>query len=241
MATVIRTERVTVRFGNLVALSDVDLSLKKGELLGLIGPNGAGKTTIVNVISGFQRLSEGKIWLGDDDVTATKAEVLVRRGVTRTFQGARVFGQLSVLENVEAGAVGCGKSRRVARKEARALVDRVGFSALGSSSAVNLSHGQRRVVGLLRALATQPDLLLLDEPAAGLDEDESRDLVGAIRWVRDEFGCGVMVIEHDMGVIMPLCERIHVLNYGRTIAEGAPAEVAANPAVIDAYIGDELE
>jgi branched-chain amino acid transport system ATP-binding protein len=228
---------VTVRFGSLVALSEVDLRLAKGDLLGLIGPNGAGKTTMVNVLSGFQRPTDGKVMLKNQDMTGARAEVLARRGLTRTFQSTRIFSQLTVLENVEAGAVGCGAGRRRARAQARALVDRMGFADRASNVAATLSHGHRRLVGMLRALATEPTLLLLDEPAAGLDENESHELVDFIRRVRDEFGCGIMVIEHDMSVIMPLCERIHVLDYGRSIAEDTAAAIRKDPRVIQAYLG----
>jgi ABC-type branched-subunit amino acid transport system ATPase component len=238
MPTRVRTEQVTVRFGSLVALSDVDLHLEKGELMGLIGPNGAGKTTMVNVLSGFQRPSEGKVVLDDaDEVTNLGPESLARRGLTRTFQSTRVFARMTVFENVEAGGVGCGVRRRKAGAKASELIEAMGFANQASALASTLSQGHRRMVGLMRALATEPDLLLLDEPAAGLDEGESRDLVDVIRRVRDQFGCGIMIIEHDMRVIMPLCERIHVLNYGETIAEGAPEMIRRDPQVMAAYLG----
>ena len=228
---------ITVRFGNLVALSEVDLHLLKGEILGLIGPNGAGKTTMVNVLSGFQRPTWGSVSLAGADVTHRTPEELARRGLTRTFQSTRVFGTLSVLDNVRAGAVGRGIRRRSADVRAHELLDRVGFADRALAEASTLSHGHQRIVSLMRALATNPDVLLLDEPAAGLDEIESRELIDLIRGIRDEVGCAIMVIEHDMRVIMPLCERIHVLDYGRTIAVGTPGEIRNDPGVVSAYLG----
>jgi len=228
---------ITVRFGNLVALASVDLYLAQGEILGLIGPNGAGKTTMVNVLSGFQRPTNGCVLLGGKDVTNGKPEALARRGLTRTFQSTRVFGNLSVLDNVLTGGVGRGVRRKSALARARQLLERMGLADRASAEASTLSHGHQRIVGLMRALATDPRVLLLDEPAAGLDEIESAELVGVIRATRDEVGCGIMVIEHDMRVIMPLCERIHVLDYGKTIAVGTPDEVRNDPRVVAAYLG----
>jgi branched-chain amino acid transport system ATP-binding protein len=236
-ATALRAEGATVRFGRLSALSEVGLELGEGEILGLIGPNGAGKTTMINVLSGFQRPTGGRVLIGERDVTAFPPERRAHLGLTRTFQSTRLFSLLTVLENVEAGLVGRGARRGSARVRARDLLERMGFGHYAHARAGTLSHGHQRLIGVVRALATEPRFLLLDEPAAGLDERESDELVGVIRRVREDFGCGVMVIEHDMRVIMPLCERIHVLNHGKTIAVGTAEQIQADPAVVEAYLG----
>jgi branched-chain amino acid transport system ATP-binding protein len=233
----LRAEGATVQFGRLSALTEVDLALGEGEILGLIGPNGAGKTTMVNVLSGFQRPTGGRVLIGERDVTGLKPERLAHLGLTRTFQSTRLFGLLTVRENVETGIVGRRTRQRSVRATAQALLERMGLAHQADARASTLSHGHQRLIGVVRALATEPRFLLLDEPAAGLDEGESAELAGVIRRVRDEFGCGVMVIEHDMRVIMPLCERIHVLNHGRTIAVGTATEIRADPAVVEAYLG----
>jgi branched-chain amino acid transport system ATP-binding protein len=208
-----------------------------GEILGLIGPNGAGKTTLVNALTGFQRLTAGRIALGEVDVTGWSANRLARKGICRTFQSVRLFPDLTVYENVEMGAIGAGASRRESMGRTEGLLERMQLESVADRPASAIPHGQERRVGIARALATAPRFLLLDEPGAGLNELESAELVSALRHIRDDYGCALVVIEHDMGLIMQLCERIHVVDHGKTLAIGAPAEVARDPAVLEAYLG----
>jgi branched-chain amino acid transport system ATP-binding protein len=230
---------VTVQFEGLTALSEVDLTLARGEILGLIGPNGAGKTTLLNVISGFILPTAGSIVVDGFDVTRDGAHRRAKRGLARSFQATRLFRELTVLENVEAGALSRGISRLEARRQALELLDRMQLASRADVRAASLPAGDQHRVGVLRAIAVNPKFLLLDEPAAGLNEVESDDLAQAIRSIPTEFGCGVLVIDHDMRVIMPLCERIQVLNYGRTICVGTPDDVRDNPDVIAAYLGSQ--
>jgi branched-chain amino acid transport system ATP-binding protein len=215
----------------------VDLTLRKSEILGLIGPNGAGKTTLVNALSGFQRPSSGSVALDGRDVTGWSPNRLARQGLARTFQSVRLFHGLTVAENVELGGVGVGTTRRAARRHATELLERLGLADKADMLAAGLPHGLERRLGIVRSLATRPAFLLLDEPAAGLNEQESDELVQTLTTIRDDFLCGLVVIEHDMRLIMRLCERIQVLDHGKTIAVGAPAEVRADPAVLTAYLG----
>lgn len=236
-AAVFTASAVSVHFGELTALDTVDFELKSGEILGLIGPNGAGKTTLTNVLTGFQRPTAGDVWLDDTIVTGWKPDRLARVGVARTFQSVRPFTGLTVEQNVEAAA----SAIKLARRERVELVDHLlkslGLEDHAQSLARNLPHGDERRLGVARALGTRPSFLLLDEPAAGLNEMESEELVQALAAVRDEFGCGLMVIEHDMRVIMQLCERIQVLDHGKTISTGTPTQIQTDPAVLTAYLG----
>jgi len=231
---------VSVRFEGLTALADVDLSLAKGEILGLIGPNGAGKTTLVNVLTGFQRPVAGAVSIGGRESVSWTPERIRRHGVARTFQAARLFHGLSVRENVELAAVAAGNDRGAARIEADRLLEWLDLAKQADVRAEGLSHGDERWVGLARALAGSPNFVLLDEPAAGLGEAEAHDLRTAIAAIRDEFGCGVLVIEHNMPFIMGLCDRVQVLAQGRTIAVGTPGEVSNDAAVRRAYLGPEM-
>jgi branched-chain amino acid transport system ATP-binding protein len=233
----LRARDLRVFFEAVKAVDGVDLDLRQGEILGLIGPNGAGKTTLVNALSGFQRLDGGSVLLDRTDVTGWGANRLARVGLVRTFQNVRLFSGLSVFENVEAGAVGVGLRRKDARERTQELLERFHLEGHADRPASDLPHGAERRVGIVRALASQPKFLLLDEPAAGLNEAESDELVRTLVLARDDFRCGLMVIEHDMRVIMQLCERVHVLDYGHTISIGAPAEVRRDPAVLRAYLG----
>lgn len=234
---VLRTEQVTVQFDGLKALDKVDLELSRGEILGLIGPNGAGKTTLVNVISGFQRPTAGVVRKAELEISAMPPHKVARQGVARSFQGSRPFPGLTVRENVRVAALGTGRAPKEAEELADSLLDRVGLTGRAGDSAGSLPYGDQRKVGVARALATGPDFMLLDEPAAGLNEAEADELARAIREIRDDFGCGVLVIEHDMRFVMGLCERLHVLDYGKTIGKGTPEEVRSNPQVIEAYLG----
>jgi branched-chain amino acid transport system ATP-binding protein len=228
---------LAVHFEGVKAVDGVDLRLTPGEILGLIGPNGAGKTTFVNAITGFQPLTAGSVRVDGVDVSTWGASRIAKLGLVRTFQSVRLFHHLSVLENVEAGAVGSGLGRAQARKLAASLLERLGLAERAHAPGSGLPHGQERRLGIVRALAARPRYLLLDEPAAGLNEAEGDELVEALARIRDDFGCALLVIEHDMRVIMRLCERLQVLDYGKTIAIGTPAEVRADPAVLTAYLG----
>lgn len=228
---------VRVHFAGVKAIDGVDLELRRGEILGLIGPNGAGKTTLVNVLAGVQTLNTGSVHLRDDDVTSWATARRARAGLGRTFQGARLFDGLTVDENIEVGAVACGLGRRAARALRAELLSILDLATSARGLAGGLSHGTARRVGIARALSTRPDFLLLDEPAAGLDEAESVELVGLLKAVRDRFEIGLLVIEHDVPLIMSLCERIQVLDHGVTLAEGAPEQIAADPQVRAAYLG----
>jgi branched-chain amino acid transport system ATP-binding protein len=235
----LEAREVRVHFEGVKALDGIDLVLERGELLGVIGPNGAGKTTLVNTLTGFQRPTSGQVLVGDTDVTGRRPEHLSKLGVGRTFQGLRMFRRLTVFENVEAAAVGAGLRRRAARERAAELLDRAGLSDRARQYPGSLPLGIERMLGIVRALATEPRFLLLDEPAAGMDESETDELLERIAAIRTDFSCGVLVIEHDMRLIMRLCERIQVLNYGQTLAVGTPEVVRTDPAVIAAYLGTE--
>ena len=236
-AELLEARDLRVHFGGVRAVDGVDLRLRKGEILGLIGPNGAGKTTVVNALSGFQKPTGGRVLLGGRDVTGWSPHRLARLGLARTFQAVRLFPDLTVLENVELGGVGVGMRRAAARRWARELLERLGLEDKTSLYGKGLPHGLERRLGIVRALAARPSFLLLDEPAAGLNERESDELVDALTLIRDDFSCALVVIEHDMRLIMRLCERIQVLDYGRTISVGTPAEVRRDPAVLTAYLG----
>jgi branched-chain amino acid transport system ATP-binding protein len=235
----LRAIGIGVNFAGLAALSDVSLRLDNGEILGLIGPNGAGKTTLVNVLSGFQRPTSGQVFLGDRNVTALPPQKLAARGLGRTFQSVRLFGRLTVFDNVLAGAVAGGMRMRPARELAWTLLERLSLADAATVPAAALPQGEERRLGIIRALATRPRFLLLDEPAAGLNETETSALTETLATLPRDFALGLLVIEHDMALILGLCHRIQVLDHGKTIAEGSPREVRHNPSVIAAYLGTE--
>jgi branched-chain amino acid transport system ATP-binding protein len=219
------------------AVDGVDLVLRRGRILGLIGPNGAGKTTLVNTLAGFQRATSGRVVLGGEDITTWEPAEIARAGLVRTFQDIRLFAGLTVFENVEAAAVSTGASRRQARAISWSILTRLCIGERAGHLASGLPHGAQRLLAIARALAARPLFLLLDEPAAGLDEDESNELAASLVAMRDAFDVALLVIEHDMRLIMELCEEIQVLEGGKTIALGTPAQIRSDPAVLTAYLG----
>jgi len=219
------------------ALAEVDLALARSEVVGLIGPNGAGKTTLVNVITGFDFPTTGRVELEDRDVTRWSPQRLGRAGLARTFQHGHAFKGLTVRENVEVAALGVGASSRDARVRAQRLLGALGLAARADESASALPHGDERKLGVARALATEPRFVLMDEPAAGLTEAEVPELAAVVRSVRDEHGAGVLLIDHNVTLILDVCDRIQVLDQGRTLAEGTPDEIRKNIDVANAYLG----
>jgi branched-chain amino acid transport system ATP-binding protein len=229
---------VSRSFEGVHALRDVTLELRRGEIVGLIGPNGAGKSTLVNVLSGFDRPSSGVVELEGRDITRWRPSRRGRAGLARTFQHSHAFRSLSVRENVEVAALGAGTTPRGARERADDLLDALGLSRSADAPATTLAQGDERRLGVARALATDPSFVLLDEPAAGLPEAEVPAFAEVVRSVRDGREAGVLLIDHNMGLIMEICDRIHVLDQGRTLAEGTPAEIRGNLDVGAAYLGE---
>lgn len=231
------TKAVHVDFGGITALAEISLAVDRGEILGLIGPNGAGKTTLVNVLTGYQKPSAGSVFLDEEDITGGMPHKVSRLGISRTFQAVRLFRDLSVRENVLAAAVTHLSSRKEAEARVRELLDWIGSASIAHRKSAELPYGQERLVGIARALATEPSFLLLDEPAAGTNAAEAMELSRVIRKIPAKFGCGIILIEHNVPMVLSTCDRVHVLDAGRTIAVGLPAEVAANVAVKRAYLG----
>ena len=225
-------------FEGVQALREITLELRRREIVGLIGPNGAGKSTLVNVLSGFDRPSEGRVELEGRDITRWPAHRRGRSGLARTFQHAHAFQALTVRENVEVAALGVGAGPRRAAARTAELLDLLGLTRYGESPAGSLAHGDERRLGVARALATDPRFVLLDEPAAGLPESEVPAFAAAVRSVRDEHEAGVLLIDHNMALIMDVCDRIVVLDQGLVLAEGTPAEIRANLDVAAAYLGE---
>jgi branched-chain amino acid transport system ATP-binding protein len=236
---VLEAESLTVRFSGLTALADVSIRVDESEVLGLIGPNGAGKTTLVNVLSGFQS-STGRVRLRGTDITSMPAHHRARLGLRRSFQSARLFSDLSVFDNVLTGALASGTSRLRARQSAQSALDWAGLSRHGSVMAGALPYGRARWLAVARTLVCSPVVVLVDEPAAGLNESESAELGEALARVPADFGASVVLIEHDVSLVMNICHRVHVLDNGATIAIGTPAEVRGMKAVQEAYLGTDV-
>ena len=233
------TRGLAVHFVGVKAVDGVDLDVVPGTILGVIGPNGAGKTTLLNAMTGFQRPTAGRVEIDGADATHWSPQRFSDAGVARTFQGVRSFARMTVAENVEAAALGTDSRRRAARTRAGELLELVGLADLSARDAEALPYGDQRRLGLARALAGSPRFLLLDEPAAGLNELESDELLEMLGRIRTDLGCGLLVIEHDMRLIMRLCDLVQVIDYGKTIKLGEPAKVQRDPAVLEAYLGVE--
>ncbi len=235
----LETRNVHVAFGGIHALSGVDLTIRPGIVQGLIGPNGAGKTTLVNVLSGFQKPTRGHVMLNGRDVSNDGPQKLARAGIGRSFQAARLFRDMTVEQNLMTAAIGTGLNKAAAIIRSSEILD---WMELGQHSAVlggALSYGDERRISIARALALHPEFLLLDEPASGMNDEESQNLMSIIRAIPAHFKCGVLLIEHNMKVIMGVCEHVHVLDGGRSLADGTPQEVQDNPDVRRAYLGEE--
>ena len=252
MSELLSLSHVSKAFGGVQAIDDFSLTLNDGGIHGLIGPNGAGKTTIFNTITGIYRADAGQIRLAGEDITQITPHEAARKGIARTFQNIRLFGNLSVLENV---VIACNlhsayglpdallrtprfrRARRETEARAAEYLEIVGLSDRAGERADSLPYGHQRKLEIARAMALEPKLLLLDEPAAGMNADESLELVDFVREIRDRFDITILMIEHHMDVVTQLCDHCTVLNFGKTIATGTPAEVKANPEVIKAYLG----
>jgi branched-chain amino acid transport system ATP-binding protein len=234
----LRASAVSRAFAGVHALDGVSLEVRRGEVVGLIGPNGAGKSTLVNVVTGFDRPTSGTVELEGRDITRWTPNRRGRHGLARTFQHSHAFRDLSVRENVEVAALGAGARRREAQRRAANLLELLSLAEHAARSASALAHGDERRLGVARALATEPRFVLLDEPAAGLSEAEVPEFAAVVRSLRDDHGAGVLLIDHNMALIMEICDRIYVLDQGRTLAEGTPAEIRGNLDVAAAYLGE---
>ncbi|MBX3731295.1 MAG: ABC transporter ATP-binding protein [Verrucomicrobiae bacterium] len=254
MPPLLDLDQVTVRFGGLTAVSDVSATVEPGELVGLIGPNGAGKTTVFNLITGVYAPTSGRIAFEGCPLTGLKPFQITQRGIARTFQNIRLFPGLSVFDNVRVAfhlhlahdalhSLTRGPKfqaeESALRERTRELLEIFRLERVRDEPARSLPYGDQRRLEILRALATRPRLLLLDEPAAGMNPSEKVELMRLIQFIQEKFELAILLVEHDMKVVMGVCRRIHVLEYGRKIAEGTPAEIRANPAVIAAYLGQE--
>lgn len=225
-------------FGALHVLNGVSILIKPAETVGLLGPNGAGKTTLINIIAGYEKQDSGTISMDGTSMDAMKPDARARAGIARTFQSGRLFSQLTVAENIALGALGLGVSRDVAQKRAAETIEILGLQSLGSFPAGTLSHGNARLVGLARAVASQPKYLIMDEPAAGLNEAEIPKLLAALNLIKENIGCGMFLVEHNVGLVAKACERVIVLATGILIFDGAPKDALINTEVKNAYLGD---
>ncbi len=255
MAELLKVDNVSMVFGGLRAVSNLSMHIDEGELIGLIGPNGAGKTTAFNMITGVYTPTEGKVYFNGQQSSGKKSYQVTQMGMARTFQNIRLFSELSVIDNVKIAynmhvtynladaIVRDGKylsEEEYITQKALELLKIFHLEEEAHEVAKNLPYGKQRRLEIARALATEPKLLLLDEPAAGMNPQETKELMEMIRWIRKEFNLSILLIEHDMGLVMGVCERIYVLEYGMKIAEGTPDEIKHNKRVIEAYLGEEV-
>ncbi|NMB38373.1 MAG: ABC transporter ATP-binding protein [Firmicutes bacterium] len=253
--SILEINDLSVHFGGLKAIANVSISINKGELIGLIGPNGAGKTTLFNAITGLCRPTGGHIFFNDKDIVNKPAHYISRQGLARTFQNIRLFKTLTALENLRiayhqnlhysilAGILktkSFNRGEKAAVEQATEILSIVGLDSYANEVADNLSYGNQRKLEIARALVTNPKMLLLDEPAAGMNPIETKELINLIRKLRTEFNITIFLIEHDMNVVMSLCEKIFVLDYGVLIAQGSVDEIKSNEQVIKAYLGEDL-
>ena len=249
-------KNISISFGALKAVDNFNLEINSGELIGLIGPNGAGKTTVFNILTGVYNASSGEYTLDGENVIKTSTSALVKKGLARTFQNIRLFKYLSVLDNVVTAynfrmkyGILSGmlrfpsywKEEKEAKEKAKALLKIFDLDKYANMHSGNLPYGEQRKLEIARAMATEPKILLLDEPAAGMNPKETEDLMNTIKLIRDKFGIAVLLIEHDMKLVLGICERLVVLNYGQILASGKPTEVINNPQVVEAYLGKEEE
>ena len=249
----LKTNDLGIAFGELKAVDGVNIEINDGELIGLIGPNGAGKTTLFNLLTGVYKATSGNIEIGGIDINKKSTPEIVGLGLARTFQNIRLFKELTVLDNVKLALNNTMSYKTITamfrlpkfRKEEEAitekaleLLDIFEMAEMANVTAGNLSYGQQRKLEIARALATGPKLLLLDEPAAGMNPQETKELMETISFIREKFKITILLIEHDMGLVMGICERLYVLNFGRLIAQGTPVEIQNNPEVITAYLGE---
>ena len=255
MAELLKVDNVSMVFGGLRAVSNLSMHIDEGVLIGLIGPNGAGKTTAFNMITGVYTPTEGKVYFNGQQSSGKKSYQVTQMGMARTFQNIRLFSELSVIDNVKIAynmhvtynladaIVRDGKylsEEEFITQKALDLLKIFHLEEEAHEVAKNLPYGKQRRLEIARALATEPKLLLLDEPAAGMNPQETKELMEMIRWIRKEFNLSILLIEHDMGLVMGVCERIYVLEYGMKIAEGTPDEIKQNARVIEAYLGEEV-
>lgn len=253
---ILKLEDLSISFGGLKALSDVGFTVEKGEIYSIIGPNGAGKTTVFNCISGIYKPTEGRIFFKDQDITPLKPHQIAQAGIARTFQNIELFSHMTTMDNlmlgrhtrlktgIWAGATFLTSQSKAAREEiehrekVEDIIDFLELQAARNQMAMNLPYGTQKLIELGRALALEPEVLLLDEPSAGMNLEEKEDLIFSIRDIRDDYGITVLLVEHDMNMVMDISDRVLALNYGQVIAEGVPQAIQKHPEVLKAYLGE---